>query len=525
MKKILISDNLDPRCVEIFKENNIQADLIPGLSKEELLKIIGNYNGLIVRSATQVTAEVIEKGTNLEVIGRAGTGIDNIDVNAATRKGILVMNTPGGNTISAAEHTFALMMSLCRNIPQGDRSMKEGKWERKNLSGCELSEKVVGIIGLGKIGREVALRALAFNMKVLGYDPIMSEDAAAKLGIKLLSIEELMLESDIITLHVPLNDKTKNLISLETLKKCKKGVKIINCARGGVVNEDEIVEAIDGGYVSGAAFDVYSEEPPKNEKMVKHPKIICTPHLGASTVEAQEKVAFQIAEQIIDYYNGKDFSGAVNSTAVKTSDKTISPFIRLAEVLGSMISQFSGKNISDIRIIYDGENLKDYIKALSVGAVKGILSNTIHEPVNTINALFFAKEMGLDYKEMINPTSANYNSEITIKAKTDSSEISVSGTVFNEKEIRITSIDGIKCEIIPNGYILFYRNIDKPGMLAQVSKILADYKINIGGLSLARQDNVKEAMTAVNVDTEIPKEALALISQIKDVKEVFFVHF
>lgn len=525
MKKILISDNLDPRCVDIFSKNNIQADLKPGLPKEELLNIIGEYNGLIVRSATQVTAEVIEKGKNLEVIGRAGSGVDNIDINAATRKGILVMNTPGGNTISAAEHTFAMMMALCRNIPQGDKSMKEGKWDRKSLSGSELSEKVLGVIGLGKIGREVCLRSLAFNMKVLGYDPIMSEEAAAKLGIQLVSIDELLAQSDIITLHVPLNDKTKDLLSLETFKKCKKGVKVINCARGGIVNENEIVEAIDSGLVSGAAFDVYSEEPPKNREMVNHPKIICTPHLGASTVEAQEKVAFQVAEQMIDYFEGKEFAGAVNITAVKSADKKISPFIRLSELLGSMIAQFADKKISDVEIIYDGENLKDSIKALSIAAIKGILSNTIHEPVNIINAHYFAKEMGLDYKEIINQSSANYNSEITIKAKSDSYDLSISGTVFNDQEIRITGIDNFKCEIIPDGYILFYRNIDKPGILAQVSKILADYQINIGGLSLARRENVKEAMTAVNVDTEISKAALSLISDIKDVKEVYLVHF
>ncbi|MGA8265551.1 MAG: hydroxyacid dehydrogenase, partial [Ignavibacteriaceae bacterium] len=318
MKKILISDPVDQKCAEIFKEAGYEVDFKTGLSWDELSNIIQDYNGLVVRSETKVTPELISKMNNMEVIGRAGTGVDNINLEAATRKGIIVMNTPGGNTVSTAEHTMALMLSMFRNIPQANQSLRSGKWDRKSFKGTELYGKVIGVIGLGKVGREVVSRSKAFGMKVIGYDPVLSNEIADKMGIELADLDVIFAQSDLITVHVPLSDETKHLINSETLNRCKDGVRVINCARGGIVDETALLEALNLGKVSSAAFDVYEVEPPDlKNKLLNHPKVVCTPHLGASTEEAQVKVAIQIAEQIVDLFKNKRISGGVNASDVE----------------------------------------------------------------------------------------------------------------------------------------------------------------------------------------------------------------
>lgn len=522
MKKIIITDSVDKKCVAILEESGLTVNYSPGLPKEEIKKIIHEYNGLIVRSDTQVTAELISLMDNMEVIGRAGTGVDNIDVEAATRKGIMVMNTPGGNTVSTAEHTMALMLSMCRNIAQSNISLRSGKWERKNFKGSELQNKTLGIVGLGKVGREVALRAKAFGMRIIAYDPVLSEEMAVKLGVNLINLESLFSQSDIITVHVPLTDETRNLIAAESLVKCKRGVKIINCARGGIIDEQALIEALNSGHVSSAAFDVYLNEPPKPDNpILTHPKVICTPHLGASTDEAQEKVAVQIAEQITNLFNHKIVTGAVNASAFEsTPNEELAPYIKLAENLGVLHSQLINGQLKQININFSGELLHTSTPLLSAAMLKGFLSRMRTEAVNFINAPFLAKEMGIVLNEIKSGENLNYVNLISVEFKTDKDKRTLSGTVFGSNEIRIVSIDEYRLELKPEGCMLFYSNIDKPGMLATVGKILADADINIAGLSLGRLEAGKEALTVINVDSQIDSSVIKAISSINGVKNV-----
>ncbi|HKI79105.1 MAG TPA: phosphoglycerate dehydrogenase, partial [Ignavibacteriaceae bacterium] len=381
MKKVLISDPVDQQCSIVLKDAGIEFDFKTGLSPEELSGIIKDYSGLIVRSETKVTPELIDKMEKMEVIGRAGTGVDNINLEAATRKGIIVMNTPGGNTISTAEHTMALILSMFRNIPQANQSLREGKWERKKYKGTELFGKTIGLIGLGKVGREVARRAKSFDVEIIGYDPILSKDVADKLGIKLSSLDGIFKESDLITVHVPLSDETKYIINSESLKKCKDGIKIINCARGGIINEIELLAALNSGKVSSAAFDVYETEPPDaSNELLNHPKVVCTPHLGASTEEAQIKVAAQIAEQVVELFSGKTPAGIINASAIAAgSNKEISEYVKLGEILGSLSAQMLSGQLKQVNLNYSGEILHTSMNLLSTSVMKGFLSKTLTE--------------------------------------------------------------------------------------------------------------------------------------------------
>ncbi len=525
MKKIIITDAVDKKAVGILEDAGFEVDFKPGMPKEEIEKVIKNYNGLIVRSDTQVTPDLIALMDNMEVIGRAGAGVDNINLEAATRKGIIVMNTPGGNTVSTAEHTMALLLSMCRNVPQANQSLREGRWDRKKYKGTELQSKTLGVIGLGKVGREVALRAKAFGMQVIGYDPVLSEEVAAKLGVKLTELDEIFAGSDMITLHVPLADETRNLISKNSLAKCKDGVKIVNCARGGIVDEAALVEALDSGKVSSAAFDVYVKEPPEYDgALIQHPKVVTTPHLGASTEEAQEKVAIQIAEQIVDLFNGKGVKGAVNASAVEAAgDKEAGAYTKLAENLGALHAQLIKGKLKQININYGGELLHTHTNLLSTAVLKGFLSKMMSEPVNMINAPFLAKEMGIVIDETKSGANSDYKNLMTVNLITDKEHRSLAGTVFGNNETRVVNIDDYHLELNPEGNLLFYSNIDKPGMLATVGQILADANINIAGLSLGRKDKGKDALTVINVDGEIDKKVTSEISSIDGVKNVYAV--
>jgi D-3-phosphoglycerate dehydrogenase len=522
MKKILISDQVNEKSVSILKTAGFDVTYKPGLDKSEIHQIIPDYNALIVRSATQVDAKLIELMQNMEVIGRAGTGVDNIDVNAASRKGILVMNTPGGNTISTAEHTMAMILSLCRNIPQAHKSITEGKWERKKYSGTELRGKTIAVLGLGKIGKEVAKRSKAFGMNVIGFDPLLSDEIAGELGIELLSLDQIWPKADLITVHVPLSDATKDLISKITLEKCKDGVRIINCARGGIVNENDIVEAIESGKVAGAAFDVYTNEPPDfSGKLFSNQKIICTPHLGASTEEAQELVAIQISEQIRDYFHSQKITGAVNISGFAESlEKDIQPYLHLCETLGSFTAQLLKDQLKSFNINFSGKYLHKYSTELTTAIIKGFLSQKLSEPVNYVNAPLLMNEKRIAINEKRTEESLIFKNLVTIEIQTDKSSRKISGTVYGLNEIRIVQIDNYSLELNPKGHMILYLNIDKPGMLATVGKILADAQINIAGLSLGRVEKGKEALTVINTDTEIPDQLLYSIESIDGISYI-----
>lgn len=525
MKKILISDPVDRKCEEILKKAGYEVDYKTGLSTDELSEIIQGYDALVVRSETKVTPELISNMENMEVIGRAGTGVDNINLDAATRKGIIVMNTPGGNTVSTAEHTMALMLSMLRNIPQANQSLRSGKWDRKSFKGTELYGKVIGVIGLGKVGREVVSRSKAFGMKVIGYDPVLSKEIADKMGIKLVDLDVIFAQSDIITVHVPLSNETKHLINSETLKKCKDGVRIINCARGGIVDETALIEALGSGKVSSAAFDVYEVEPPDlKSRLLNHSKVVCTPHLGASTEEAQIKVAVQIAEQIVNLFKNGRISGGVNASDIEAgSNKELNFYVKLAENLGCLQAQMIKGQLKQVNLSYSGELLYSSINLISTAVMKGFLSRVRTESVNYINAPFFSKEMGIIINETKTVANINYKNLLEVEFITEEEKHSLAGTVFGNNEIRLVNVDGFYLEFKPEGEMIFYSNVDRPGVLASVGKILAEANINIAGLSLGRLGKGEKAITVINIDSPINTDILNSISDIDGIGNAFVV--
>lgn len=513
--KILVSDPLEQSLVDLLTREGFEVDNRPGLPAADLKTIIPSYHALVVRSSTKVTAELIDSGTSLKVIGRAGTGVDNIDVDAATRRGILVMNTPGGNTISAAEHTVSMMLSLARNIPQAHLSLTRGEWERKKFVGTEVFEKTLGVVGLGKIGREVARRCQGLGMRVIGYDPLLSADVALKSDIELVTLDELYRRSDFITVHTPLTPETRGLLNDTTLAKCKQGVRVINCARGGIVDEQALLRAIESGQVAGAALDVFETEPPTNTALVRHQRVVATPHLGASTEEAQEKVAVQIAQQIADALHGRAYSGLVNGSALQFSIKDeVKPYLSLAEKIGSLVVQLSSGKMKQLTLITCGEVVISSIELLKAGVLKGILSHVYPDPVNLVNAPVLAREVGLAVGEQRDSGSGDFSNLLGVRYQTDQETKDVAGTVFGSSVIRLVKLDGFRFEVRPEGFLLIYNNIDKPGMLAKVGHVLADHGVNIAGVSLGRIAMGANALTVMNIDNEIPSlgmgELLAL---------------
>ena len=526
MHKILITDAIDKKCKTILESAGFFVTFEAGMPSKKIKSVIKDYHALIVRSETQVTSELIDEMKNMIVIGRAGTGVDNIDVDSATRKGVIVMNTPGGNTISTAEHTMALILGMCRNIAQANMSMREGKWERKKFKGSELEGKTLGVIGLGKVGREVAIRGKAFGMTVLGYDPVLSKESANKLGVSFVELDNVISDSDIITVHVPLNDETENLFSDSTFLKCKDGVKIVNCARGGIVNESALLKALNNGKISAAAFDVYKTEPPDlSGELVQHPKVLTTPHLGASTEEAQEKVAVQIAEQIIELFKNKSVRGSVNASSMEAlNNQELKPFIILSENLGSLLAQMNKQHLKKLSINLSGGFLHSCSGVLSGSFLKGFLSRKMDEPVNLINVGVLAGERGIVLDELKSTENQNYKNLITVEFTGENEKRTIAGTVFGTNEPRIVMIDNYRLELKPEGSMLVYKNIDKPGMLASAGKILADENINIAGLALGRLESGKEALTIISLDESISKTAMEKISLTDGISDVCLVH-
>jgi D-3-phosphoglycerate dehydrogenase / 2-oxoglutarate reductase len=503
--KILVSDHLEKALFDILTEEKFQVDNMAGIAAADLKNSIAPYHGLVVRSATKVTAELMQAAPLLRVVGRAGTGVDNIDVEAATRRGILVMNTPGGNTISAAEHTVSMLLSLARNIPQANKSLSAGVWDRKSFVGTEVHSKTLGVIGLGKIGREVAARCQGLGMTVIGFDPLLNADVAARSGIELLSLDEIYRRADFITLHTPLTPETHHLINDASLGKCKKSVRIINCARGGIVDEAAVLRALDAGRLAGVALDVFEIEPPGNNPLLNHPRAIATPHLGASTEEAQEKVAVQLAHQLADALSARGYGGLVNGSSLQLSlTPEIKPYLDLAERLGRIAAQLTVGKVTKIEVIAHGEMLGASMDPLKAGVLKGVLSHLSSDPVNIINAAMLAAEVGLDVSDRREGTGDNYPNVLVIRYYTEGGYRELGGTVFGATAMRLVRFDGYRLEVAPEGTLLVYNNTDKPGVLARVGKVLARHGVNIAGVSLGRSSIGGNAMTVMNLDGDVP---------------------
>jgi len=516
--KVLISDNLSTRGVDILKKAGLEVDFRSKTSVEEIEKMIGDYDALIIRSATKVTAGLLEKASKLKVVGRAGSGLDNVDIPAATKKGVVVMNTPGGNTVTTAEHTIGMIFASARMIPQAYSSMKAGKWEKKKFEGVELFDKTLGIIGLGAIGGVVANRCTALGMKVLAFDPFISTEKAKQLGIELADLETVYKRSDFITIHTPKTKDTAGLINKATIAKMKDGVRIINCARGGIVNEADLYEALKSGKVAGAAFDVFEKEPPENHPLMTLENFIATPHLGASTLEAQENVATAVAEQIVDYLIAGTVRNAVNVPSVPADQlPSLSPYINLAERMGLFTAQVIEGGLTRVTVEYSGEvsNLK--LEPVTLAAIKGLLTPMIQENVNYVNAPLIAKDRGIEVKVSKSSDTREYTSLITITVKAGAKEVSVSGTLNSKKEPRIIQVDDFPMETVPEGDMLVLMNNDKPGVIGGIGTLMGQSGVNIARMQFGREKQGGLAMSIVSVDSPISDELMDKVRKLPNV--------
>ena len=473
--RVLISDALSPAALAIFKERGVEVDFQPALGKDKdkLFEIIGNYDGLAIRSATKVTEKILSNATNLKVVGRAGIGVDNVDIPAATARGVIVMNTPFGNSITTAEHAIAMMFAIAREIPAADVSTQAGKWEKNRFMGVEITGKVLGIIGCGNIGSIVADRALGLRMRVVAFDPFLTAERALDLGVEKVELDDLLARADFITLHTPMTAQTKNILSADNIAKTKKGVRIINCARGGLVDEGALRKALDDGHVAGAAFDVFVTEPATENPLFGHPNVICTPHLGASTNEAQENVALQVAEQMADYLVRGAISNAINFPSITAEEAPkLKPFIALAERLGSFAGQLTESGIKEVRITYEGEVSGLKIKALTAAAIAGVLRPQLQD-VNVVSAPVVAKERGIAIEEITrSDDDSDYESLITLTIVTADMERSISGTVFHDGKARIVAIKNIKVDAEFAPSMIYVTNEDKPLLWGVTIKVV-----------------------------------------------------
>jgi len=527
MPKVLISDALSPAAVQIFKDRGVEVDFQPNLGKDKdkLAEIIGNYDGLAVRSATKVTPKILANAKNLKVIGRAGIGVDNVDIPAATAKGIIVMNTPFGNSITTAEHAISLMFALARQIPEADRSTQAGKWEKNKFMGVEITAKTLGIIGCGNIGSIVADRALGLKMKVVAFDPYLSPERAVDIGVEKVELDELLKRADFITLHTPLTEKTKNIIDATAINKTKKGVRIINCARGGLVDEQALRVALDSGHVAGAAFDVFVTEPAAENVLFGHPNVICTPHLGASTTEAQENVALQVAEQMSDYLMTGAISNAINFPSISAEEAPkLKPFVELAEKLGSFAGQLTETGLSKVQIAYDGAVAQMNTRALTSAALAGLLRPMLGD-VNVVSAPVIAKERGMIVEEVTREMAGDYESLITVTVTTEQQTRHVSGTVFADGRPRIVNIKGIRMDAEFGPSMIYITNLDKPGFIGKFSGTLGEAGINIATFHVGREAPGANAVALIEIDGELPEPVLAKVRALPQVQSAKPLHF
>jgi D-3-phosphoglycerate dehydrogenase / 2-oxoglutarate reductase len=525
MPKVLIADKLSPAAVAIFKERGVEADVKTGLAKEELLKIVDQYDGIAIRSATKITADVIKVASKLKVVGRAGIGVDNVDIPAATASGVIVMNTPFGNSITTAEHAVAMMMALARDIPAANVSTQAGKWEKNRFMGVELYGKVLGLIGAGNIGSIVADRAKGLKMHVVAYDPYLSPDRATEIGVEKVELDELLARADFITLHTPKTPETAGIISAAAIAKMKKGVRIVNCARGGLIDEAALKAALDSGQVAGAALDVFPTEPAKENILFGNDKVICTPHLGASTAEAQENVALQVAEQIADYLLTGAITNALNMPSISSQEATrVRPWIALAEKLGAFAGQVTESSIEAVDITFEGIPAGLNRRALTQAALAGVLKAHMPE-VNMVNAPIVAKERGIKVSEIARDAQGVYDGYILIKIKMPDMERSVAGTVFSDGRPRIIQIKGIDmdAEFTPN--MIYVANEDKPGFIGKLGTLLGDSKVNIANFNLGRAAPGQDAICVVNVDGLVDDKVLAAIRKLPLVRHAMALKF
>ncbi len=508
--KVLVTDPISEEGIKILKsEPGVQVDIETKLTKEQLIEKIKDYNALIIRSETQVTKEVIAAGKNLKIIGRAGVGIDNVDVPAATEKGIIVANAPEGNTIAACEHTLSMMLSMSRNIPQANASLKSGKWERSKFIGVEVLNKTLGIIGLGRIGGEITKRARSFGMEVLAYDPFTTPERAQQIGAKLTTLDEIYEKADFITVHTPLIPSTKHMVSTAQFEKMKKGVRIINCARGGIIDEAALLEAIKSGKVAGAALDVFEKEPPVGSPLLEQPSVIVTPHLGASTAEAQINVAITIAEQVLNAFKGLPVTTAINIPIMKPEVmEKVKPFLPLAEKLGRFAAQISDGQIKETIIGYHGEIAQKDVSLVTVAVLKGLLDVKMGEPVNYVNAKFIAKDRSINVAETKFAETGDYTNLITLTLRTDKGDVKVSGTIFGKDDARIVDIQGYRVDAVPSGTMIVTRHKDRPGVIGKVGNILGKLNINISAMVVGRDAVRGDAVMILTVDDEVPAATL-----------------
>lgn len=528
--KILITDGLSSEGLDILNSaSELEVVEKKGISKEELLEEIKNYNGIIVRSATKVTKEVIDASEgSLKVIGRAGIGVDNVDVEYATKNGIVVMNTPEANAITTAEHTITLLCSLARNIPQAHRSLKEGRWDRSKYKGVELFGKTIGFVGLGNIGKLVAERAIGLKMNAVAFDPFLTPEATSKLGVELVTLDELIEKADIISVHTPLNAETKDLINKKSIAKMKDGVLILNCARGGIINESDLAEAITSGKVAGAGIDVYTTEPVEqdNPLLGLDENIVITPHLGASTEEAQKKVGLAIAEQIVDFGVNGVVQNAVNMPSLSLEQlKSMKPYLDLAEKIGSLQGQLCKGAVKKINIEYDGDVSNLNTDPLTVAALKGFLTPIMDLPVSFVNAPVIAKERGIKVIESKSETSKEYTSLINMSVTTAEGKTGVSGTVYGKGEPRLVWVNGMSVDVVPQGHLLVSENYDKPGFIGSMTSLLGDKGVNIGLMHLGREKIGGRAIVFTNVDSPLSEELMSELSVLPDIISVTQVKF
>src|SRR6266516_1495419 len=519
--KVLISDALSPAAVQIFKDRGLAVDFQPklGADKDGLAQRIGDFEGLAIHSATKVTPKVLEQAKRLKVIGRAGIGVDNVDIPAATAKGIIVMNTPFGNSITTAEHAITLMLALARQIPQADASTQAGKWEKNRFMGVEITNKTLGVIGCGNVGSIVANRAIGLKMKAIAYDPFLSPEHAAELGVEKVDLAELIKRADFVTLHTPLTDKTKSIIDAKALATMKKGVRIVNCARGGLVDEQALRAALDSGHVAGAAFDVFTEEPATANPLFDHPNVVCTPHLGAATSEAQENVALQVAEQMSDYLLRGAISNAVNFPSIPAEEAPrLKPFIDLAEKLGSFAGQLTETGIIKAQLTYEGGVAGMNTKALTSAAIAGLLRPMLQE-VNVVSAPIIAKERGIVIEEMTRAAAGDYDSLITLTVATERQTRSVSGTVFADGRPRIVNIKGIRMDAEFGRSMIYITNLDKPGFIGHFSSTLGDAGINIATFHVGRDAPGGNAIALIEIDGDLPPDVLAAVRALPQVQQ------
>jgi D-3-phosphoglycerate dehydrogenase len=527
MPKVLISDSLSPAAVQIFKDRGIEADFQPALGKdkEKLAAVIGDYDGLAIRSATKVSPKILENAKKLKVIGRAGIGVDNVDIPAATARGIIVMNTPFGNSITTAEHAITLMLALARQIPQADASTQAGKWEKNRFMGVEITGKTLGVIGCGNIGSIVASRALALHMKVIAYDPFLSPERAIDLGIEKVELDDLFKRADFITLHTPLTDKTRNIIDATALAKMKPSVRIVNCARGGLVDEAALRAALDAGKVAGAAFDVFVTEPASENPLFGHPNVVCTPHLGAATTEAQENVALQVAEQMSDYLLRGAISNAVNFPSITAEEAPkLKPFIALAEKLGSFAGQLTETGISKVHLSYEGAVAQMNTKALTSAALAGLLRPMLGD-ANVVSAPVVAKERGIVVEETTREMAGDYESLITVTVVTETQTRWVSGTVFADGRPRIVNIKGIRMDAEFGPSMIYITNLDKPGFIGRFSSMLGEAGINIATFHVGRETPGGNAIALIEIDGDLPDDVLAKVRALPQVQSARPLHF